>query len=300
MSFVPRKRLANFVNREAEMARFGEMLADPDAHVFVVWGPGGVGKSSLKDKMWHEVASQGLLKSEVEWTDTRNHDMIAITRKIRDDLGPLAFSTFTELMNSYTDPVARHELKLTIEGQPTIAVAPRANFTDSRAGDIAGIMVKDLMLPEPLRDMQAAANDRRIQLTDAFIEGVAAALADQTAVVFFDATEKMASETEKWVWGDLLPAACDGRMGNAKFVLCGRGRPEAARLLAEAIEVRELRPLTRDYVHAYLQRRGVEEERCAALADMLFVVTEGNLFELAAHVEGYLRFRDNRADAPGR
>ena len=39
MSFFDRQRLAEFVNREAEMARFGEMLDNPEAHVFVVWGP---------------------------------------------------------------------------------------------------------------------------------------------------------------------------------------------------------------------------------------------------------------------
>ena len=38
----------------------------------------------------------------------------------------------------------RHELKLTVEGQPTISVAQRARFIDTRAGDIAGIMVKDI------------------------------------------------------------------------------------------------------------------------------------------------------------
>jgi hypothetical protein len=53
-----------------------------------VAAPGGVGKSSLQAKMIHEVANRGLLKSEVIWSETRNHDLMAITRKIRDDLGP--------------------------------------------------------------------------------------------------------------------------------------------------------------------------------------------------------------------
>ena len=101
MSFFDRQRLAEFVNREAEMARFGEMLDNPEAHVFVVWGPGGVGKSSLQAKMWHEVATRGLLKSEVEWTETRNHDMVAITRKIRDDFALPAFDAFTNVRADY-------------------------------------------------------------------------------------------------------------------------------------------------------------------------------------------------------
>jgi hypothetical protein len=286
MSIFDRRLLAEFVNRETEMARFGRMLGDPEAHVFVVWGPGGVGKSSLKTKMWHEVATQGLLKSEVEWTDIRNHDMLAITRKIRDDIGPLSFGAFTALLNSFTQ--SRAELKLTIEGQPTIAVAQGASFMDTRAGDIAGIMVKDLMLPGLSPEMQTSESERRIRLTDAFIEGAAAALADQTAVIFFDATEKMTAETEKWVWGEILPAACEGRMGNAKFVLCGRGKPEVDRMLAAAIEVRELQPLSRDYIHAYLQLRGVEERDCAPLAKLLLVMTKGNPHHLANAVDSYL------------
>ncbi len=295
MSFFARRLLAEFVNRESEMERFCQMLDDEEAHVFVVWGPGGVGKSSLQAKMVHEVATRGLVKSEVIWSETRNHDLMAITRKIRDDVGPLAFGAFTEVVNFFTVP--RHELKVTVEGQPTISVADRASIADSRTGDIAGIMVKDVMIQEPWRDMQTSESERRARLTDAFLEGAAAALADRTAVIFFDATEKMTAETEKWVWGDLLPAACDGRMGHAKFVLCGRTEPQVDRMLAAAIEMRQLKPLTRDYVCAYLTRRGVAEAECGPLADMLLVVTGGNLYQLATHVDGYLKMRENRAGA---
>ena len=120
MSFFDRQRLAEFVNREAEMARFGEMLDNPEAHVFVVWGPGGVGKSSLQAKMWHEVATRGLLKSEVEWTETRNHDMVAITRKIRDDFALPAFDAFTaflDRLDAYSETTANRaeaEIKRTL------------------------------------------------------------------------------------------------------------------------------------------------------------------------------------------
>ena len=114
-------------------------------------------------------------------------------------------------------------------------------------------------------------------------------------MIFFDATEKMSAETEKWVWGELLPAVCDGRMGRAKFVLCGRKAPEIDRLLRGAIEVAELNPLTRDYILAYLGRRGVEEKDRESVADMLMLATEGNLFKLAALVDGYLKLRESRA-----
>ena len=231
MSLYLRRLLAEFVDREHEMERFCRMLDNPEAFVFVVWGPGGVGKSSLQAKMIHEVANRSLVKSEVIWSETRNHDLMAITRKVRDDLGPKPFEAFTELINFFTVP--RHELNVTLHGQPTIAVAEGASFADARVGDIGGVIIKDVMIQEPWRDLQTSESERRARLTDAFLDGAAAALAERTAVIFFDATEKMSAETEKWVWGELLPAVCDGRMGRAKFVLCGPDcagdRPAAAR-----------------------------------------------------------------------
>ena len=293
MSLYLRRLLAEFVDREHEMERFCRMLDNPEAFVFVVWGPGGVGKSSLQAKMIHEVANRGLVKSEVIWSETRNHDLMAITRKVRDDLGPKPFEVFTELINFFTVP--RHELNVTLHGQPTIAVAEGASFADARVGDIGGVIIKDVMIQEPWRDLQTSESERRARLTDAFLDGAAAALAERTAVIFFDATEKMSAETEKWVWGELLPAVCDGRMGRAKFVLCGRKAPEIDRLLRGAIEVAELNPLSRDYILAYLGRRGVEEKDRESVADMLMLATEGNLFKLAALVDGYLKLRESRA-----
>ncbi len=293
MSLYLRRLLAEFVDREHEMERFCRMLDNPEAFVFVVWGPGGVGKSSLQAKMIHEVANRSLVKSEVIWSETRNHDLMAITRKVRDDLGPKPFEAFTELINFFTVP--RHELNVTLHGQPTIAVAEGASFADARVGDIGGVIIKDVMIQEPWRDLQTSESERRARLTDAFLDGAAAALAERTAVIFFDATEKMSAETEKWVWGELLPAVCDGRMGRAKFVLCGRKAPEIDRLLRGAIEVAELNPLSRDYILAYLGRRGVEEKDRESVADMLMLATEGNLFKLAALVDGYLKLRESRA-----
>ena len=214
------------------MARFGKMLDDPRAHVFVVWGPGGVGKSSLQAKMWHEVATRGLIKSEVIWTETRNHDMMAITRKIRDDIGPLSFGTFTELMNLHR-AAARAEAHDRGPARRSRWRRGRASWT-ARAGDIAGIMVKDIMLPAPLRDMQTSESERHP--ADRRVHRRRRGGAERApAVIFFDATEKMTAETEKWVWSELIPAACEGRMGNAKFVLCGRAQPQIDRMLAAAI-----------------------------------------------------------------
>lgn len=284
--------LAEFVNRESEMARFCEMLDDGGVCVFAVWGGGGVGKSSLMAKMIHEVANRRLEKSEVIWTETRNHDYLAIMRKMRDDLGTQYFRRFTDLVNFFTVP--QYELKVKLEGG-RISVAEGASFEeDAQVGDIAGIIIKDATLTEPRADLQVSASEMRARLTDAFIEGMAAALTDREAVVFFDAAEKMTEETEDWVWREVLPAACDNRLGRVKFVVCGRRKPAVDRLWRSVIEVAELHPLTAEHVLAYLERRGVDEAERKALADMLLVVTGGNMLELATHVDGYLRLQERK------
>jgi hypothetical protein len=53
--------------------------------------------------------------------------------------------------------------------------------------------------------------------------------------------------------------------------------------------------LSRDYILAYLDRRGVAERERESVADMLMLATEGNLFKLAALVDGYLKLRESRA-----
>jgi GTPase SAR1 family protein len=284
--------LAEFVNREKEMSQFCDMLDDTGTCVFAVWGGGGVGKSSLLAKMIHEVASRKIQKSEITWTETRNHDYLAIMRKMRDDLGPEHFVRFTDLVNFFTVP--QYQLRVKIEGGQ-ISVAEGARIeAGAQVGDIAGIIIKDATLTEPRADMQVSPSERRARLTDAFVEGVAAALQHKSAVVFFDAAEKMTEETEDWVWKELLPAACDFRLGRVKLVLCGRRKPTVDRLWQNVIDVAELQPLTAEHILAYLERRGVDAAERKALADMLLVVTGGNMLELATHVDGYLRLQNRK------
>ena len=77
------RRLAEFVDREAEMDLFCRMLDTGERPVIVVEGEGGVGKSSLLARMVHECALRTLRKSEIVWTDTRRHDYLAVMRKVR-------------------------------------------------------------------------------------------------------------------------------------------------------------------------------------------------------------------------
>jgi len=61
-----------------------------------------------------------------------------------------------------------------------------------------------------------------------------------------------------------------------------------------AIEVAELLPLQREHILAYLDVRGVEEADRGPLADLLLVVTQGNLLDMATHVDGYMKIQERR------
>ena len=56
------------------------------------------------------------------------------------------------------------------------------------------------------------------RLTDQFVDDLAEATKDKTLMVFFDAIEKMTSETEAWVSNELLGAVRDGRLSNIRFL----------------------------------------------------------------------------------
>jgi hypothetical protein len=168
--------------------------------------------------MIHE-RQRGILKAELVWT-TRNHDYIAVMRKIRDDVGVDCFTRFTDLINYFTVP--QYELKVSAQG--SISVAEGAQIHGSNVGDVSGVMIKDCMFVLPRVDMSIAEPDRMSKLTDCFLECFAASLKDVRRVVFLDAIEKMTQETQTWVTGESA-SGLDGRLSNVCLVLCGQVPP---------------------------------------------------------------------------
>jgi hypothetical protein len=276
--------LAEFVDREDEMARFGRMLDDKTRGLLVFWGEGGVGKSSLQAKMKHELANRQIRKAEIDWGDSRAHDYLAIMRKLRDDLGVAHFRPFTDLVNYFTVP--EYKLTVNVEGG-NVSVLEGAKVEGSTIGDVAGIVIKDLMLIAPRADKEIPEAERLAQLTEAFMRCLAAATKDQPCVVFFDAVEKMTADTERWVWSELLRCSRDGQLPNIKFVLCGRKEPELDRSWRPTCEVKQLRPLEKEHIALYLEKRGVTEGR-EQLAVAFLVTTKGNLLNHANLVDAYL------------
>jgi hypothetical protein len=267
MTTVSERRLAEFVNRDDEMTTFRNTLETGDPLILAFWGGGGLGKSSLLQRMIHECARRRLRKAEVIWTDTRNRDYLEIMRIIRDDVGPGFFNKFTDLVNYLTVP--QYELNIKIDNVQSIEVAKNAQIEDSTVGDIAGVIIKDSMLVIPRPDMAIPEPERLARLTDCFVECFAEALSSgPPLVVFFDGVEKMSPNTRKWVWGELLGGVRDGRLQNVRFVLCGREEPpqDLDRDLQLILEDVELKPLGLEHIIGYLEKRGVDENLCEDLA----------------------------------
>ena len=278
--------LKEFVDRESEMDRFEQLLDDATRRVMVVWGDGGIGKSSLLAKMIHEVAQRRITKAELVWTDARNHDYLAVMRKIRDDLGLAAFGSFTDLANYFTVP----EYKLTVQvtGGGAISVGEGLVVDrNSHTGDIAGVMIKDLMLTDPRRDKETPELERKTRLTDAFLPCLFASAHARPCVIFLDAVEKMSQDTEVWLWQDFLTTVRDSDSTGVKIVICGRKEPQIDRNWRHVAEIRQLKPLGEEHVIEYLAKRGVEAAR-DELAKMLLIATGGNMFSLATLVDAYV------------
>lgn len=290
--------LTEFVDREAEMACFCEMLEVGEKSIMVIWGDGGVGKSSLLARMIHECAQRKVRKAEVVWTDTRNHDYLAIMRKIRDDVDTDFFKPFTDLVNFFTVP--QYELKIKVENTASITVAQNTQIERSTVGDIAGIIVKDSMFVMPRDDMAVPKNEQMARLTDRFIENLAVALeSGPSLVVFFDAVEKMTEDTRKWVWGELFRSVRVGRLRNIRFVLCGREEPLLDRDMQMIVEEAKLQPLELMTITEYLAKRGIDESSRNDLAMMLMVTTKGNPLQIATFVDGFLKMKKRRTYSHG-
>jgi archaellum biogenesis ATPase FlaH len=174
------RRLAEFVDRKAEMQRFCDMLDGEDKLIMLISGDSGLGKSSLFARMVHECGLRSRKKAEVVWSDTRPHDYMAVMRKIRDDFGPDLFKPFTDLINYFTVP--QYNLKIDLQG--SVRVGEGLQVKDSTVGDVAGVVIKDSMFVVPRYDMAVPEAERLVQLTERFLDVFATALTKEPLVVF--------------------------------------------------------------------------------------------------------------------
>jgi len=295
------RRLAAFVDRKDEMARFCEMLETRDKPIMVVWGEAGLGKTSLFFRMMHECSQRKLRKADLVWSDTRNHDYVAVMCKIRDNLGADCFQSFSQLVNAPAS--SQIEVKIDVGVTGEVNVASGMQVDHSKVGDVAAAIIKDSTFVLPMSDRAALERNRMIRLTDEFIRGLGQALQTEPLVIFFDAVEKMSADTSKWVWGELLRAVADGTVGQIVVVLCGREKPQFDRDMEFIVEEAELKPLGEADIFEYLTKRCqdekvdtvVNEEARLMMATMLFNTTKGKPDEVAYAVEGALKGWKKRA-----
>jgi hypothetical protein len=289
------RRLAEFVDRDAEMTQFCRLLGDDaeDKPIMVVHGETGMGKTSLLLRMIHECALRGLRKSEVGWSDTHPHDYMAVMRKIRDDVGVEHFQRFTDLINYYTDATYQPKLELTLvmQGSAGMEVASGMQVRDSTVGTVAGVVIKDSMFVVPRPDVAVPEPIRRAQLTECFLDGLQAAARSSLLVIFLDAVEKASADTLAWLWEQWLDSVRAESLRNVRFVLLGQRPPPSDRDWDDYVERAELKPLALDHIIAYLGKRAarLSEETRRELAKMIHVYTKGRPTDVAAAVDAYLR-----------
>src|SRR5687767_12657252 len=111
------RRLAEFVDRTEELARFCRILESTEKYIMVVWGEPGIGKTSLRLRMVHECAQRKLRKAEIVCGGTRTTGYLAFMRKIRDDVGLEYFNAFSDYANFLTDPNYKPQISLNINVQ---------------------------------------------------------------------------------------------------------------------------------------------------------------------------------------
>lgn len=288
------RRLAEFVDRDDEMSRFCAMLDSDDKAIMVVWGESGIGKSSLFLRMVHECAARSLPKAEVIWKESNPHDYLAVMRKIRDDAGAQHFGPFTDLVNYFTQEgyQPRIEVNLTLASSGQIQVGAGMAVSESRVGDIAGVLIKDSMFVLPRPDMAVPPHERRDRLTRRFLadlRGAVERLERRPLVLLLDAVEKMAPDAETWLWEQLLDAVREGELPHVKFVLCGQKKPPDDRDWRMFLEEASLQPLGEQDIARYLAKRFAAmnpgDATVLMLARTIRMATRGNPAEIAKTVD---------------
>ncbi len=283
--------LTAFVDRKAELARFRETLESEEKPIMLVWGEDGIGKSSLLARLIHDCSGRKLQKAEIFSTKDRFNNYLKIMRKMRDDLGAESFPHFTRTVNAFypdpTQPAPPPTININVSG--TQNVLERAALENVQVGgDIAGVLVKDLMVNIPRHDLSLPPREQMIRLTDDFIKDLAPIVAERLVVVFFDDIQEWSEETWEWLWEELVGALRSGKLRNVRLVLCGREKPPLDRDAARIMKEGALEPLGLTDIESYLEKSGVREAERALTAKLLLATSKGIPLTLAIQLDAIL------------
>jgi hypothetical protein len=198
--------LAEFTDRDDEMAAFARLLDDKARKLLCIWGEGNLGKTSLLARMADHAVQRGIKTVSFTWQEV-SYGYIDVMRRIRDGLDPArqsCFQPFNDLVNFFTKP--GYELVIRIDGTFNTDILERSRVEGSSIGDIAGIIIKDLNLPQPREDRETSKEERMVRLTDSFISCLARATVACPALILLDTLEKATEDTSSWLRGQILPA----------------------------------------------------------------------------------------------
>jgi len=282
--------LAAFVDRQAELGRFCEVLESDEKPIMIVWGDVGIGKSSLLARLIHECALRRLRKAEVFASKTRFNTYLEILQKIRDDLGPELFPNFTQLKNHfYPDPrQPRPTVKIEISGAQSVLERARLENVTIH-GDVAAVIIKDNMINVPDPTMNMPPQHRMNLLTDEFLKDLAPIVQNEILVVLFDDIQELTDETYKWLWEGIISALEEGRLKNIRFVLCGRVKPPLQDAAALSVKEAPLQPLGLPDIEAYLERSGHVVEGRSDVAKMMLLYTKGVPLQVALQLDAWFQ-----------
>src|SRR5688572_29244607 len=105
MPSILERRIAEFVDRMTEMQGFSGFVESRDKMVLFIWGPTGLGKSSLLARMSHECKRQEIHYVAVECQDLGLNTYQQIMFEVRDELKrPELFQDFTQLTEIFAAP----------------------------------------------------------------------------------------------------------------------------------------------------------------------------------------------------
>ena len=293
--------LAAFVDRQAELGRFCEMLENDEKPIMIVWGDDGIGKSSFLARLIHECASRKLRKAEVFVSKSRFNSYLEILRKIRDDLGPELFPNFTRLVNVlFPDPLQpRPPIKIEISGAQSVLERARLENVTIH-GDVAAVIIKDNMFNTLDPNLNIPLQDRMNLLTTQFLKDLAPVVQNEMLVVLVDDIQELTDETYKWLWAGIISALEEGRLKNIRFVLCGRTKPQLEGATALSVKEAPLQPLGLPDVENYLERIGHVEDGRLAAAQMLWAASGGVPLKVALAADSYFEFfKDKRVRING-
>ena len=281
--------LKSFVDRTTELETFSKIVKKGAGHIFVVHGPGGMGKSLFLQRLIQECEELKAQSVLLEWDDSQRYNYRDIMRRIRDDTDIELFDLFTDRIKYFTERA--YELKINISGGDIgeVEVLEGGEIRDSDVTIHVGhnIEIKDTQIDALRADRAFSEDEVRIELTHAFIPCLKAVTKKAPLVLFLDAIEKADALTPNWIERNLLAAIRDQTIPNFVAVVSGRECFELDPSYFECSRILKLEPFELPDILDYLEIRANTRDK--PLGSFILATSKGNPRETATGVDTWIR-----------